>query len=568
MKKILKNWPLIIIFILAAFLRFYRLSQVPTSLHTDEAVFGYNAYSILKTGRDEYGHFPIFVLESFNDYRPALYLFLTIPSVAVFGLTAFAVRLPTAIISLATVILFYFLAVRIFNNREAGWYSVLLMGLSFWHLDLSREASEKVLALFLILLGLFFFYLFLEKKKTGWLLASFFWWFLSIHAYYAPRFFLPFFLPVLFFFYRKKLARTEKVRFIVLSGLLLSVVVYFSFFYQGSVVRFQQLNIFTHPEVKLVLQEQIREEIPGTNPLVTRFFHNKLSNYFLALISKYGEYFTLKFLSLQGGEPLRVAVPNTGLLSLPEIPFLLAGLYFLLREKKPWAGFVFAWIFIAPLPAAFTVDETPSVYRSLVMLPALNLATAWGFCKIKSIVAHRSKTWWLLMLVVVGGFYWWNVLYYCHQYYVHQRFHRPWFRHYGYRQLNAAIKALYPEYNEIIMTKAHGSPYIFILFYQQFDPGVYQSMGSPRDLDYRGFDKYRFSPYDCPSYVKENVLQEEKILFVDKGECKQRPYANILETVTREDHTPVFYLVEADREAAAAYFEKAENMTPEELKGE
>ena len=55
------NLGLILILILAAVLRFYQLGQNPPSLDWDETAHGYNAYSILKTGRDEYGYkFPLY----------------------------------------------------------------------------------------------------------------------------------------------------------------------------------------------------------------------------------------------------------------------------------------------------------------------------------------------------------------------------------------------------------------------------------------------------------------------------------------------------------------------------
>ena len=45
------------IVLLAFFLRFYKVTEIPPSLNWDEVSIGYNAYSILKTGRDEWGVF-------------------------------------------------------------------------------------------------------------------------------------------------------------------------------------------------------------------------------------------------------------------------------------------------------------------------------------------------------------------------------------------------------------------------------------------------------------------------------------------------------------------------------
>src|SRR6185369_8537483 len=88
---------LIGILFIGALFRFWALGTNPPSLDWDEAALGYNAYSIMQTGRDEYGKSYPIILQSFGDYKPALYTYLTIPSVALFGLTPFAVRLPSAV---------------------------------------------------------------------------------------------------------------------------------------------------------------------------------------------------------------------------------------------------------------------------------------------------------------------------------------------------------------------------------------------------------------------------------------------------------------------------------------
>src|SRR3989344_2913637 len=81
-----KNWLLMGIILTAAILRLWNLNNNPPSLTPDEAALGYNAYSILKTGRDEYGQFMPIIFKSFGDYIPGLHVHLTVPFVAVFGL--------------------------------------------------------------------------------------------------------------------------------------------------------------------------------------------------------------------------------------------------------------------------------------------------------------------------------------------------------------------------------------------------------------------------------------------------------------------------------------------------
>ena len=77
----------IIIAVLAFVLRFYKLGYVPLSLSWDEVSLGYNAYSILTTGRDEHGKwYPLVAFEAYGDYKPPLYIYATVPFVALFGL--------------------------------------------------------------------------------------------------------------------------------------------------------------------------------------------------------------------------------------------------------------------------------------------------------------------------------------------------------------------------------------------------------------------------------------------------------------------------------------------------
>src|SRR2546423_4124390 len=96
------------IFLFTAIIRLYHLSSVPPSPYLDEVSNGYNAYSLFKTGNDEYGkHLPL-LMQAYNDFRPTLFVYLMIPFIQVFGLTVSAIRLPAVFLSvLATISLFF-----------------------------------------------------------------------------------------------------------------------------------------------------------------------------------------------------------------------------------------------------------------------------------------------------------------------------------------------------------------------------------------------------------------------------------------------------------------------------
>src|SRR3989338_4060059 len=106
------------IFLLALALRTVNLGDHPPGLTWDEAGLGYNAYSILKTGRDEFGvPFPL-IFKSFGDYKPGIYIYLIVPFIALFGLTELAVRLPSAILGSLAVVGVYFLINEILPKKN------------------------------------------------------------------------------------------------------------------------------------------------------------------------------------------------------------------------------------------------------------------------------------------------------------------------------------------------------------------------------------------------------------------------------------------------------------------
>lgn len=141
MKKIYAGIFVVLIGV-AVFLRFWQLGQIPEGFVADEAAYGYNAYSILKTGKDEYGEpFPL-VLKSFGDYKAGVYSYLTIPFIYFHGLNEWSVRAPSAVFGVLFVLLTYLLAYRLSKNRTIALLSVALAGF-FIHGHSSLPFTER-----------------------------------------------------------------------------------------------------------------------------------------------------------------------------------------------------------------------------------------------------------------------------------------------------------------------------------------------------------------------------------------------------------------------------------------
>ena len=142
--------------VLAALARLYRLANIPNGFSPDEASYGYNGYSFLLTGRDRFGNaFPLFA-DNFGDLISTSYMWLTVPSIWLFGLDEFAVRLPAALAGIVTVFVLYKLGEAVVN-RWVGLVAALLLAISPWHIQVSRYAERSQLLPLFFCLGLWLF---------------------------------------------------------------------------------------------------------------------------------------------------------------------------------------------------------------------------------------------------------------------------------------------------------------------------------------------------------------------------------------------------------------------------
>ena len=117
-------------------LRFYNLGSTPNSLNWDEVSWGYNAYSILKTGMDEYGKIMPLSFQAFGDFKQPIYVYLTSISIAIFGLSAFSVRFASAFLGVLTIPLVFFLTRELFRKHDkvdaVSLFAMLFFAISPW----------------------------------------------------------------------------------------------------------------------------------------------------------------------------------------------------------------------------------------------------------------------------------------------------------------------------------------------------------------------------------------------------------------------------------------------------
>lgn len=540
-----------VIFLIALFLRTYALSSIPVGLHGDEASIGYNAYSLLKTGRDQNGNFLPLSIDQFGDYRPAGYHYLDVPFIALFGLNAIVVRLPAALFGSLTVIIFYLLLKELFKNKNIGLLGSFLLAILPWHINISRATSEAVISSFFVLLGVYIFYKGIQLKNFPFriLFFSFISFLLSFFFYHAARPFVLIFLPLFLLFtllthgYSKiKIGRS----ILIYVALIIGFLFFLTAGHGGG--RVSQVSLFNIPGGTRELKQSMNED-GKQNPLLTRLFHNKLYFYGRLFLTNYSQHLSGDFLFVNNGLPIRYKIPWTGNLYLIEAPFLILGFAFLLSEGIKGKKYNFLipilWFLIGVIPAALTWEDIPNLMRSSLMIPGLMMTIAFGFYESARILKGRIGK---IIVIIAAFILFQNTAVFLHNYFYHSKIHEPWYRSAAEEELVFTLKSLSSKYKEIVMTTERNNNFIFYLFYLKFDPATFQKLGSPREKDHLKFQNLEFVYGACPigdaDLARIEKYKNTLLVVVKTSDCHFPPQAKIIKTINTPDGSPAFYLIE------------------------
>lgn len=523
------------ILLLAFFLRFVGLNDFPSGFHGDEASFLLNTKAILATGHDEDKQFLPLYIRSFIDPQPALYSYAQVPFVALMGTTHAAARLPAVLFGVASIYLIYLL-IRKRGGESLALLSAALLAISPWHIMLSRGSQQVMMALVFGLIAIYCLLRILDSKKTSWIYFAMFLFsfFLSLYAYHSAKIILPLLVAYLFFVY----LRGDKARWKMLFFLAIGTAIAFVL---GTLVtgfvRVNAVSIFSNPSTQLLLDEKIRTATVDAPYMIIRVFNNKLIDYTLALLNNYSEYFTMKFLFLQGGQPLRYLIPFHGLFYVFEVLFLITGLYSVKNEKDflKGSGFFIFWLLVAPVAASFTTEEIPSMTRTFFMIVPLIYFIAKGL-----LMLWNYKATIVPQVILRGGILALYVLGFCYflfMFFIQQPNYHPWYRDYGSEQLPKAVMPLLSRYDQIFIST---NQYVYFTLADALSLSDIQDH-YPKRLQ-------KVSTYGKIIFVNDNCVfvRKEKVLSIVKSDCKLReadlggPHFEEVGAVRYKDTVPAY----------------------------
>ena len=508
--KDISKYLLSLIIIFSVVLRFTWLDRFPPSLYTDEINQGYNAYSILLTARDEHGVLLPVSLRSFGDWKPPLPTYLMIPFIYFFGLSEFSVRLPSVLLGIGTIITSFYLIKEVFKKEPYNTHLALLVSffltISPWHILQSRSAMLVMVALFFFELGIF---LFIKSDKSPKLLiVSAVSFALSIYSYYGMRIIVPITLVFLLFYFRKNIKRNfRELLMSAVVALLILTPLFVAYISEPDVVygRVKTVSVFYDQGVELRQWELIAQDgVTFSSPFISRLFHNNWYMFGRDIIRRFLSHFDGKYLLLTGDQSPPFQIPSMGILYLVDVVFGFYGLLLLFKEKYSLRMLIIFWMSVSFIPAALTF-MTPSSNRSFNSIVPLIILIAIGIAK----VAKRKN---LFLATSITTLYAINFAYFLYQYLIIlPRQHSDWWS-YGWKETVEYTRNIENKYDNIVIPDINGMPYIYFLFYNQYDPGRFQKEAVRTYVTDRfgfehveSFNKYFFPMEFDWRYIKENL---------------------------------------------------------------
>lgn len=496
---------------MGTFLRFYKLGSMPNSYTPDELAQGYTAYTILNTGKDEWGSSNWLSLRSFGDYKPPLQTLLMIPSIKLFGLTPFAVRFPNALLSVFTLILTYLISKILFKNDSVSLISTLFIAISPWALPISRIALEANLVIFMVSFAMFLFIKANQNKSLILYVTSAIIFGMSIFTYHSAKIFTPIFLILLIvnqktFNYKKHLSI-----FIIIFGLF-----YLLNFYQSNQIKINRtgdIAIFNPTDKwSYVSNSQFEITQNGLPYTIVKPFYNKLVYLYEAFSHNYLSYFSPQFLITQGaGETTYGMIPGYGVLGLIPAIGLIFSVFFLIKstvdKDKRNLYFLFTTILIPPLITSIAKGQY-SGNRVSLMMPFIQIISAYGLCLLFETISSKLKMFFLITCVAIFTFL--NFSFLIRYFYQGKQILSQGML-YGHKEANEIIKNTSAD--QVIYSRKLSEPQAYVSFFQNINPKIFQK-NSPSWLEYESknlsfldqlgeysLDKFIFREINIPSDI-------------------------------------------------------------------
>src|SRR3989344_2234755 len=512
MKKDVFKILFIVIVILGFLLRVIGLNKYPPAVSWDEISHGYNAYSILRTGRDEWGVlFPLSNFRAYGDYPLVLNMYFMIPTIFIMGLNEISIRLPGAILGTLTIVAAHFLVYGLTKSKKISLLTSFLVAFEPWNWFLNRFAAQTNLSIFFLTASAAAFF---NREKNKFLLPlSALFLGLTLFSYHTTRIISPLILLAAIYIYRKGMGlywnkNVWTKRLTLFFILLFFLPLPFVLADPASRARSSEVFLLNEGAVNRIIEKRLTSTYPK---LITRLLYNRPVYFIIEATKNHIEYYTPKFLFFKGGTHYQFSLPGKGLLFPVNLLFFYLGIYLAIRKalnKDKNYQFILLWFLLAPLSGSIT-KEHYAVMRATPMIPLVQLFSAigviWVLDKIKKIKRSNLPYLFIGVYLLVAFI---NFFVYSKEYFGNYTLNYSQDRQYGYKEALKYAKANYNNYDRIIITKKYGEPHEFVLFYWPWDPATYRN--DPSLVRFHQSNWYWVDRFDKFYFVNDWQIPKEK----------------------------------------------------------
>ena len=549
-KKIL----IITIFVIALAIRLVKLDTVPIELFGDELDAGYQAYSILKTGKDIRGYkFPIY-FHSLSESKAPVYLYATVPFVAVFGLNEWGVRLPAVFFGMAGILFIYLLAKELFSDEKIATVSLLICSILPWHIQYSRAGLEETLLMTLVTGGIYFFLKSFRRNSS--LLLSVLFFCLSVYTYPTAVIFTPIIFLILILIFRREITLIKpKLIVSALALLALGSIPFLMGISTGqSQERFFKISIFSDQKSidKIILKR-------ANSSVEERIFHNKLTRFSSVFLENYLTTFSPQFLFLKG-DPAPRHNSGQGQLLWSLTPFLIVGFYEILKQlKDKKSRFLLLWLLSSPIASSLTSDGATHAGRLFIMIPPLVIMISLGLARIFSLREMKGNLVKLLSLIAI----FFSFIFYLHQYYVHYPNDSWQYWQFGYKDAITQLGKFDQKYSRVILNNNHDPMLLRFLFWGKVEPSWLRENFSDDQIQKNilpGFNGFKLGKYYFGGLTKREelngLLDKQTLYLAFQGDeipgdwnWQEKPPAgiNVLSLIRDPLGNPYIYILSFER---------------------
>lgn len=464
---------------LAFFLRFYQLGSIPSGLYPDETAIGYNAYSIVQTGKDEYGTpYPLY-FRSYDDYKLPVYMYLTAGAIKLLGPTAMAVRLPSALFGIISVISLFLLVTLLSKNKWLGLLSAFLLAINPWHVYFSRTGYEVQVATACMLIGmLFFIYAVKKKYQVGSFLLSALFFLIAVYTYNLTRLLSPilFFFMLLYFGWKGN--RTEKKQ-------LIPSIIFFSLGLLPFIVTFftlQSQEGFSTQKDALIIGNEVKADI-----ILTRSYFASLPVLLQKLLFNYPilvawtylknliSFFSTNFYFITGSnKPNQNIDGGMSMFYYFEFPLIIYGAYIGIKKRLTWLYPIYLWFIIIFLLGSL-VKIVPNGTRTFpVIIPFIVFSAVGLYSCIQHIWSIKRVILKLSSILLLSAFILYSAIFYYLSYFYRMPIEnaRDWQSE--DEKMVHYVRSIEQKYDRIIFDESTGFIYTSLLFYGTYPPEKHQ----------------------------------------------------------------------------------------------